>query len=394
MPIRIRLTVARIRQTEDSVRPTAEAAACLWARIRGMFRRDESRLPSFWQLQLLGWLAFYFVLIVVVLPYRKAEDLRDQTIACAMMFLASCLLRPVCRSLLRRSVPWIRLELLALAWSATVGTVAAFATELVILRVVRLVWTDLLVNVLQFSVVLFLWCTLYFSIKQWQQAAREREKLLIAEREARDARLRALRYQLDPHFLFNSLNAVSTLVLKGDAVRATRMLSQIGSLLRASLDGPVVSEISFSQELDFAKKYLAIEQIRLGDHLQVAFDIAPDSLDAAVPSMLLQPLLENAVRHGVGRLREGGIIAIQASVENERLRIRVRNSGPRHSCDADNQENRSGIGLANTTERLNRVYSSDCEFSLRWPDSGGCEVAIEVPFTKLSQRFVEMSCAQ
>lgn len=182
-----------------------------------MLRRDEIGLPSFWQLQLLGWAAFYVVLLVAVLPYRKAEEFRDQTIACATMFLASCLLRPVCRSLLRRLLPWIGLELRALAWSVAVGTVAAFATELAILRAVRLVWTDLLVNVLQFSVVLFLWCTLYFSIKQWRQSARERERLLIAEREARDARLSALRYQLNPHFLFNSLNAVSTLVLKGDA---------------------------------------------------------------------------------------------------------------------------------------------------------------------------------
>ena len=214
-----------------------------------MFKRDELGVPSFWQLQLLGWVVFYFVLLIAVLPYRKAEDLRDQTIAWAAMFLASCLLRPVCRSLLRRSLSWIGLELRALAWSVAMGTVAAFVTELAILRVVRLVWTDLLVNILQLSVVLFLWCTLYFSIKQWQQSTWERERLLIVEREAREARLSALRYQLNPHFLFNSLNAVSTLVLKGDAPGATRMLSQIGSLLRASLDGPLVSEIPLWQEL-------------------------------------------------------------------------------------------------------------------------------------------------
>jgi two-component system, LytTR family, sensor kinase len=358
-----------------------------------VFKRDELGLPSFWQLQLLGWVAFYFVLLVVLLPYRKAEDFRDQTIGCAAMFLASCLLRPVCRSLLRRSLPWIGLELRALAWCVAVGTVVAFATELAILRVVRLVWTDLLFNIFQISVVLFLWCTLYFSIKQWQQSARERERLLIVEREARDARLSALRYQLNPHFLFNSLNAVSTLVLKGDAPGATRMLSQIGSLLRVSLDGPLVSEIPLSQELDFAKKYLAIEQTRLGDHLQVVFDIASDSLDASVPSMLLQPLLENAVRHGVGRLRQGGTITIQAAVENDRLRIMVRNSGPRRSTHPGSEENRRGIGLTNTRERLKRVYGAACEFTLHWPESGGCELTLQVPFKKIAERVEEESCA-
>ena len=271
---------------------------------------------------------------------------------------------------------------------------AAFATESAIVRALRLVWTDLLVDVVQFSVVLFLWCTLYLSIKQWQQSARERERLLIVEREARDARLSVLRYQLNPHFLFNSLNAVSTLVLKGDAPGATRMLSQIGSLLRASLDGPVVSEIAFSEELDFARKYIAIEQTRLGDRLQVAFDIAPETCDASVPSMLLQPLLENAVRHGVGRLRQGGVVAIRAAVESNRLRIMVGNSGPRHSTDLDNLDNRRGIGLANTLERLKRVYGPACEFHLRWPEPGGCELTIQVPFKKIAEQVEEAACAQ
>jgi len=359
-----------------------------------VFKRDEFGFPSFWQLQASGWMALYLVVLVAVLPYRKSEEFRDQTIGCVAMFLASLLLRPVCRSLVRRALPWISLELRALVWSAAVGAIAAFVTELAILRVVRLVWTDLLVNVVQFSVVLFLWCTLYFSIKQWQQSARERERLLIAEREARDARLSALRYQLNPHSLFNSLNAVSTLVLRGDAPRATRMLSQISSLLRASFDGPTISEIPFSQELDFAEKYLAIEKTRLGDRLQVVVEAAPESLDAAVPSMLLQPLLENSVRHGVGRLREGGVIGIQTRIVDDRLRLIVTNSGPHRDAESQVDENRPGIGLANTTERLKRLYGPACDFALSWPHDGGCEVTIQLPFKKIADRVEEMSCAQ
>lgn len=359
-----------------------------------MFRRDELGLPSFWQLQLMGWTAFYFVLLFAVLPYRKAEEFREQTIACAAMFLASCLLRPVCRSFLRRSIPWISLELRAIAWSVAVGTVAGFVTELAILRAVRLIWNDLLVTILQFSVVLFLWCTLYFSIKQWHQSAQERQRLLIAEREARDARLSALRYQLNPHFLFNSLNAVSTLVLKGDGPGATRMLSQIGGLLRASLDDPLASEIPLSQELNFAKQYLAIEQTRLGDRLQVFFDIASDSLDASVPSMLLQPLLENAVRHGVGRRRQGGMIEIQTAVEYNRLCINVRNSGAGPGAHTGADKKRRGIGLANTTERLRQLYGAACEFELRSPVGGGCEVTIQFPFRKIAEQVEEISCGQ
>jgi len=149
----------------------------------------------------------------------------------------------------------------------------------------------------------------------------------------------------------------------------------------------------FGRNFDFAKKYLAIEQTRLGDHLKVAFDIASDSLDASVPSMLLQPLLENAVRHGVGRLRQGGIITIQAAVENDRLRIMVRNSGPRRRADIDSEESRRGIGLTNTTERLKRVYGAASEFTLHWPESGGCELILQVPFKKIAERVEEESCA-
>jgi two-component sensor histidine kinase len=356
--------------------------------------RDEVGLPSFWQLQTLGWIVFYFVLLLAVLPYHKAEEFRNQTIACAIMFVASCLLRPRCRSLLRRPLSWMALELRASAWSVGVATVAAFISELAIVRVVRLVWIDLLVNVLQFSVVLFLWCTLYFSIKQWQKSSRERERLLAAEAEAREARLSALRYQLNPHFLFNSLNAASTLVLKGEATQATRMLSQIASLLRASLDSPLASEIRVSEELDFAKKYLAIEQTRLGERLQIVLDLAPESLNASIPSMLLQPLLENAVRHGVTRLKEGGVIAIQTRVENNRLRIVLRNSGPPSSHHPGSSENRRGIGLANTTERLRRVYGSTCDFRLRWLEGGGCELEINLPLTKRADEIEEMSCAR
>jgi two-component system, LytTR family, sensor kinase len=357
-----------------------------------VLKRDEFGVPSFWQLQLLGWLAFYFVLILAVLPYRKMEEIRDQTIACVALFLASSLLRPVCRSLLRRSLPWLAMELRALAWSFAVGTVAAFVSELAILRVVGLVWIDLLENAVQLSVMLFLWCTLYLSIKLWQQSMRERERLLRAESEARDAHLSALRYQLNPHFLFNSLNAVSTLVLRGDATRATRMLAQISKLLRVLLEGPITAEIALSQELNFAKEYLAIEQSRLGEQLQVIFEIVPETLDAAVPNMLLQPLLENAVRHGVGRLRQGGVIAVRTAVESDRLLLIVRNSGPGRSADAAMVRNVRGVGLANTTERLHRRYGSEGELNIRWPEDGGCEITIRLPLHKLVRCVEETSC--
>jgi two-component system, LytTR family, sensor kinase len=378
------------------MRPTAEEEQPVWTKIRIVLKRDELGLPSFWQLQAMGWVVFYLIVLVAGLPYHKPEEIGYQTIGCSAMFLSSCILHPLCRSLLRQSLPWLALEVRALAWAVFIGFIATFITEFVILHHFRQVWSDsdLPVNILQFSVVLFLWCTLYFSIKQWQQAALERDRLLRAETEARDAHLSALRYQLNPHFLFNSLNAVSTLVLKGETQGATRMISQIAGLLRVSLEGPILAEIPLSQELDFAKRYLAIEQTRLGDRLQVEFDIAPDSLDASIPGMLLQPLLENAVLHGVGRLRQGGIITIQTATEDNRLRIVVANSGPLHNTGAESEETRRGIGLTNTRERLRRVYGSACEFTLHWPDRGGCVLTIRMPCRKIAAPVEELSCVR
>jgi len=360
-----------------------------------VWKRDELGLPSFWLLQVMGWIGFYLLLLLTTLPYYKPEEVRNQTICCVTLFLASCLLRPVCRTLLRRPMPWLSLEMRAFGWSAAVGTLATLVAEVVKLRAVRVIWGDFLDDWLQFSLFLFLWCTLYFSIKQWQQATRERERLLRAESEAREARLRALRYQLNPHFLFNSLNAVSTLVLEGNAPAATLMLSQIGGLLRATLDGKMASQVPLSQEIALAKQYLAIEQTRLGERLHIDFAIAPESLNASVPNMLLQPLVENAVQHGVGQQPGGGAITLESRRNSDRLEVVVRNSGPRPTGEAfASKDTRNGIGLANTVERLKTLYGDDHRFTLQWPEAGGCQVTIELPFRKAVQEVEELTCAR
>lgn len=347
--------------------------------MRLMANRDDPRFLGFWRMQVMGWTAFYLLVLLAVLPYRSQEQLRAQTIGCAAMFLASCSLHPVCRSLQGQSLSWMAREFRALLWSAAAGAAASFLAELAIVRVVRLVWVDLLFNYVQFTVVLFLWCTLYFGVKQWQQSVQERERLLRAENDVREARLTALRYQLNPHFLFNSLNAVSTLVLDGDAHRATSMLAQISDLLRTSLECEAPSEIPLSQEIALTELYLTIERTRLGERLQVHFAIPPEALDALVPSMVLQPLVENAVRHGVAALVEGGRIAISAGLAGGRLRIVLRNQSPRGPRQG---EPAGGIGLHNTRERLRALYGANQILSLTWPEAGVCEVTLELPFRR------------
>jgi two-component sensor histidine kinase len=363
--------------------------------MRIVFKRDELGFPSFWQLQVAGCVGLYLLVLLSVLPDSNPGEFRHQTIFCATVFLASSLLRPVCRSLLRRSLPWLSLEIRSFGWSAAYGAVAAFVSELVKLHSIRLVWANFLDSWLPFSVVFFLWCTLYFSTKQWQQAAREKARLVRAESEARAARLSALRYQLNPHFLFNSLNAVSTLVLDGNTQAATRMLAQIGELLRTTLDNDATQEIPLSQELAFIEQYLAIEQTRLGDRLHVDIHVFPETRDAAVPSMVLQPLVENAVRHGVAPSIEGGDIVIETMVLNDCLVMTVRNSAPRIDSASTRDDKRSnGIGLTNTAERLRTLYGESQRFTARSLAGGSYEVTIEIPFRKVSLRVEGAVCAR
>ena len=342
--------------------------------------RKELNLPSFWRLQFMGWGCFLILVLVVSLPYAKETGvLSDDVWFVASLFIASCVLRPLCRSLARRSLSWLGLETRAFAWSVLVGAAAAFVPDLLSegLRGVDL--AQWLVNSLQYSVMLLLWCSMYFSIKQWRQSVEERERLLHAETEARDARLNALRYQLNPHFLFNSLNAVSTLVLEGNASAATRMLSQIGDLLRTTLDRDGALEAPLADEIALARQYLAIEQTRLGDRLSVDFEVSPETLDALVPSMLLQPLVENAVRHGIAPLVAGGTIEVHSMRRNGQLQIVVRNSADPNSGASGIREG-NGIGLSNTAERLRMLYGADHRFDLERPTDDVFEVTIELPF--------------
>jgi len=154
----------------------------------------------------------------------------------------------------------------------------------------------------------------------------------------------------------------------------------------------VMSEVTLSQEMAFTRRYLAIEQTRLGQRLQVDLAISSETLDALVPSMLLQPLVENAVRHGVVPLVQGGRISIVSALHVDQLQIVIGNSGTRGG--EKQNENENGIGLRNTAERLKTLYGNGHHFTLHWPEAGGCQVTIELPFQRAAQNVEEATCAQ
>lgn len=356
-----------------------------------MNRVNGLNLRSFWQVQIIGWCCYYlFHLLESIHDFLTNRVLfGEETVPVFFMFLGSFVLRPFCRWLLRQSRSWIAFELKAAAAAMLTSIPVACATGLVLQNFNHVPWHAFVTVWAWSSFVLLMWCSLYFSIKQWQQSIMEKERLLRAESELREARLRALRYQLNPHFLFNSLNAVSTLVLDENAPAATRMLAQIGDLLRTSLDSEVTAEVTLSQELAFTEGYLAIEQTRLGGRLRIEIAVPLETRDALVPNMLLQPLVENAVRYGVAPMIEGGWIAIKSALNADRLRIVIGNSGPR---EGEQKKNGNRIGLGNTAERLRALYGANFEFSLGWPDAGGCEVVVELPLRRTGNLMEVSPC--
>jgi LytS/YehU family sensor histidine kinase len=232
-------------------------------------------------------------------------------------------------------------------------------------------------NTIYFFFVLLCWSALYFGIPAYRALAAERERGLRAEARAHEARLAALRLQLNPHFLFNALNAVSTLVEDGRPAEANRMLARLSDFLRATLDSSDEAEVRLGDELTFARRYLEIEEVRFGDRLRVDFDISPETEEALVPPMILQPLVENAVRHAVLPRVAGGAIGIVASRESGWLTLGVHDDGP--GADSAGAR-RPGLGLANTRQRLAELYGEAGQLTLSQSARGGLAVSIRLPF--------------
>jgi len=193
------------------------------------------------------------------------------------------------------------------------------------------------------------------------------------------AELQSLKMQLHPHFLFNTLHSISAL-LHSDVEAARKMLVRLGDFLRFTLENAGTQEVSVQQEMEFLKGYLEIEQIRFQDRLTIRIDVEPQALDIKVPNLILQPIVENAIRHGIAPRSTPGLIEICVKRENSMLRIEVRDNGPglpvNHSCI---KLFKGGLGLANTRARLQQLYGAAHRFELENNPAGGLTVTLEVP---------------
>jgi LytS/YehU family sensor histidine kinase len=194
------------------------------------------------------------------------------------------------------------------------------------------------------------------------------------------AQLQALKMQLHPHFLFNTLHSISALVHKNPDA-ADKMIARLGDFLRLTLENSGAQEVSLQEELEFLKCYLEIERIRFAERLTVQLDIEPQTLDARLPNLILQPIVENAIRHGISPRTAPGRIEIEARRLNGFLQVQVTDNGPGISSGSNTGTIvREGVGLANTQARLKQLYGEDHRLDLSNAASGGLTVLLEIPF--------------
>jgi two-component system LytT family sensor kinase len=193
------------------------------------------------------------------------------------------------------------------------------------------------------------------------------------------AQLQALRTQLQPHFLFNTLHTISAFMQEGEIEAADRMITRLSDLLRLTLERASAAEVTLQEELEFLRHYLEIQQIRFQDQLRVRVDVAPEALDALVPTLILQPLAENAIRHGIGPRASRGELSVRGARAGETLRLEVRDDGV-GMPDSERAERTSGVGLRNTRARLVQLYGAAHEFTLRSEPGSGTAVTLVIPF--------------
>jgi two-component system, LytTR family, sensor histidine kinase AlgZ len=342
-------------------------------------------LPPFWLLLLAGWLPVLLGTAVATLPVVGEKSY----VVYRAFFLIGCLavslpLALGLRMLWNRRASWLTYTAVMLPLTYVLALASTFASFWCAVHFggmdEPLTWRSIFGSVSSAWFALMAFGAVHLGIAYYYVVREARMHTLAATSLAREAELRALRYQLHPHFLFNTLNAISTLVVDGQTQDATRMIARLGDFLRATLDGAGTHEVTLADELSLTEHYLDIEKVRLGDRLEIAIKIGPDTLQAAVPYLLLQPLVENAIRHGIAPRKAGGRLEIDVARAGERLRIDLRNDGIPGAKPVGSP---SAVGLSNVRARLERLYEENHRFALDFAADGSCRVGIDLPFRRL-----------
>jgi two-component system LytT family sensor kinase len=230
-------------------------------------------------------------------------------------------------------------------------------------------------------------CEHDISLKKAAEAKEEQVKRLSAQSVARDAKIKMLRYQLNPHFLCNTLNAINSLIESELSEKAQSMTVQLSNFLRYSLDNNPDTKMALEFEIKALNLYLEIEKTRFGERLNVDFQISEQAKAALVPSLLLQPIIENSMKHVIAKNEEGGTISLWAEVVDDKLLLQLSDTGSGIEVDRNKIKGKTGrgVGLRNIDERLKVLYTENYEFSLDIKPSGGLKTTIKLPFEVIDE---------
>ena len=344
------------------------------------FFNDKNR--AFWILQTAGWSGYFILRALSGFANNMGAMFVVHT---ALLTATGYSLTLLMASLFRRVIAMkpaitLILSLVAVVLASTVFSVIETWSYATFLRPdAKPVGVEYLGAILLNFALLAAWAALYYGVNYFlllEEQINQRERL---ESQASSAQLAMLRYQLNPHFLFNTLNSISTLVLLKQTERANAMLARLSSFLRYTLANEPTAKVTLAQEVETLKLYLEIEKMRFEDRLRPHFKLESETIGARLPSLLLQPLIENAIKYAVTPSENGADIWITARREGEGIRIEVADNGDGGSS-ATSVSPSTGVGLANIRDRLNQAFGAAHGFTTKKNDKGGFSVIIEIPY--------------
>ena len=345
------------------------------------FFDDKNR--AFWILQSIGW-AGYFILRTLsgIANAMGWSYVLHTALLTATGYSITLLMAASYRRLikLRPMITWGLSIALVLAASAAFSAIETWSHATFIRPGIRPEGVQFLGSILLTVALLVAWSSLYYGINYYLLLEQQTARLLRLEHQASSAQLAMLRYQLNPHFLFNTLNSISTLVLLKQTDRANAMLSRLSSFLRYTLVNEPSGQVTVAQEVETLKLYLEIEKMRFEERLRPHFDIDRNVQRALMPSLLLQPLVENAIKYAVTPQEEGADISIEARLSVDRVVITVSDTGPGAEDHWVRAQESTGVGLANIRDRLAQAYGENHRFDTHSDIRGGFRVVIEIPY--------------
>ena len=364
-----------------------------------------SKNRAFWNLQLAGWGAAFLLRAVSALANGQPLDLLALILITTITgFSISVILSVIYRKLIVQQplVTWGATALVLLVAVVLHASIDAWVQGVYYAGNRETTFAQRLIGLLYLPLTLLGgWSALYYAINFFLTVEQQADRLERLEAQATAAQLAMLRYQLNPHFLFNTLNSISTLVLLKQTEPANAMLTRLSGFLRHTLVAEPGSQVTLAQEIETLQLYLDIERMRFEERLRTHFEIDDAALSAQLPSMLLQPLVENAIKYAVGPQEEGARISLTARVIGDRLRLTVEDTGPgvdeplsfqtRDAADlradiraghAPGRPVSTGVGLSNIRNRLKQAYGDTHLFETRSEAGGGFTVMIEIPFTR------------